>query len=281
MAACYPEKVIDSTTHQQILAKAVNVASPKAYFISQLKTGFASVAAAFYPKPVIVRFSDFKSNEYSLLLGGKEMEPHEENPMLGLRGISRYFHPSFKEAFDLECEAIRFVRNELGFTNVAVMLPFCRTTSDVVRVLDLLEANGLEKGKNGLQVWMMVEVPTNAIIAADFAKLVDGFSIGSNDLVQMTLGIDRDAGSWGQRYDASDKAVRKLISFAIIAAHKAGIPIGFCGQAPSDDPFFVQYLVENNIDSISFTSDAILQGIENIHKAETIQKELYEQLIVE
>ena len=201
--------------------------------------------------------------------------------MLGLRGISRYFHPSYRDAFAMECEALRFVRNELGFSNVAIMLPFCRTTSDVVRVLDLLKANGLERGKNGLQVWMMVEVPSNAIIAADFAKLVDGFSIGSNDLTQMTLGIDRDGGSWSQRYDASDKAVRKLITLAIHEAHKAGIPIGFCGQAPSDDPYFVQFLVENNIDSISFTSDAILQGIENIHKAETIQKELYEQLIVE
>jgi len=281
MAACYPEKVKDSTAYQQILQKSENFVSPKASFVSQLKTNFATVAAAFYPKTVIVRFSDFKSNEYSLLLGGKDIEQHEENPMLGLRGISRYFHPSYRDAFAMECEALRFVRNELGFSNVAIMLPFCRTTSDVVRVLDLLKANGLERGKNGLQVWMMVEVPSNAIIAADFAKLVDGFSIGSNDLTQMTLGIDRDGGSWSQRYDASDKAVRKLITLAIHEAHKAGIPIGFCGQAPSDDPYFVQFLVENNIDSISFTSDAILQGIENIHKAETIQKELYEQLIVE
>ncbi len=242
------------------------------YFVQKLSESIAKVAAAFYPNQVILRMSDFKTNEYASLIGGQFYEPKEENPMIGFRGASRYYDPRYMAGFGLECEAVLNVRDEMGFTNVKVMIPFCRTVNEAKKVLETMEKFGLKRGMNGLEVYVMIEIPSNVILADKFAQLFDGFSIGSNDLTQLTLGLDRDSDIVSHLFDENDEAVTTLISQAIAAAKKAGIKIGLCGQAPSDFPAFSQFLVEQGIDSISFTPDALIKGIENIAKAEKVMK---------
>ncbi|ANE49572.1 phosphoenolpyruvate synthase [Flavisolibacter tropicus] len=239
------------------------------YFIDKVSQGIATIAAAFYPKDVIVRLSDFKTNEYANLIGGKEFEPKEENPMIGFRGASRYYHPLYKDAFKLECKAVLKVRNEMGFTNVKVMIPFCRTLQEGKRVIEEMERHGLSRDYSpSLEIYLMVEIPSNVILLNEFAQVFDGFSIGSNDLTQLTLGIDRDSAIVSQLFSEQDQAVKTMLSMAIHRANEAGIKIGLCGQAPSDMPDFAQFLVEQGITSISFNPDALLKGIQNIVEAE-------------
>ncbi|MBT8307358.1 MAG: phosphoenolpyruvate synthase [Maribacter sp.] len=238
------------------------------YFIDQLSQGIATIAAAFYPKEVIVRLSDFKTNEYANLIGGEDFEPNEENPMLGFRGASRYYSELYKEGFALECAAIKKVREIMGLYNLKVMVPFCRTLEEGKKVIDRMHENGLTRGENSLEIYTMVEIPSNVILAEQFAAIFDGFSIGSNDLTQLTLGIDRDSEIMGKLFDENDLAAKRMISMAIQSAKKTNTKIGLCGQAPSDFPEYAKFLVEEGIDSISFNPDALLQGIENINKAE-------------
>lgn len=238
------------------------------YFIDNLSQGVATIAAAFYPKDVIVRMSDFKTNEYSNLLGGSDFEPKEENPMLGFRGASRYYNNLYKDGFRLECEAIRKVRDEMGLVNVKVMIPFCRTVDEGEKVIDIMKHYGLKQGVNDLEIYVMAEIPSNVIQAEEFAKIFDGFSIGSNDLTQLTLGIDRDSTIVSNLFDEQNKSAREMIGIMISKAKKVGAKIGLCGQAPSDFPEYAKFLVEQGIDSISFNSDALLKGIENVREAE-------------
>ena len=242
------------------------------YFIDKLSQGIATIAAAFYPKEVIVRLSDFKTNEYANLIGGKDFEPHEENPMLGFRGASRYYSELYRDGFALECKAIKRVRGEMGLNNLKVMVPFCRTINEGKKVLAAMKQNGLIQGQNGLEVYTMIEIPSNVILAEQFAEIFEGFSIGSNDLTQLTLGIDRDSELMGQLFDENDEAAKQMISMAIRSARNTKTKIGLCGQAPSDFPEFANFLVEEGIDSISFNPDALLQGIENINIAEKALK---------
>jgi len=238
------------------------------WFIDELAAGIATIAAAFYPREVIVRTSDFKTNEYAHLLGGELFEPVEENPMLGFRGASRYYHDLYREAFRLECAAIAKVRDAMGLTNLKVMIPFCRTVEEGKKVLALMEQYGLKRGTNGLEVYVMAEIPSNVLLAEDFGQIFDGFSIGSNDLTQLILGIDRDSSIVAGLFNEQDRAARKMIGNMITAAHEAGAKVGLCGQAPSDFPDFTEFLVRLDIDSISFNPDALLKGIANINKAE-------------
>ena len=240
----------------------------KQYFVDKLSEGIATIAAAFYPKEVIVRMSDFKTNEYANLIGGAAFEPKEENPMLGFRGASRYYHESYKDGFKLECNAISKVRDEMGLTNVKVMIPFCRTLEEGEKVIEVMKENGLERGVNHLEVYVMAEVPSNVLLAEKFAKIFDGFSIGSNDLTQLTLGIDRDSSIISSLFSEQNEAAKMMISMMIQKAKKSKSKIGLCGQAPSDFPSFAQFLVDEGIDSISFNPDALLKGIENIKIAE-------------
>lgn len=240
----------------------------KQYFIDKLSMAVSQVAAAFYPNDVIVRMSDFKTNEYALLVGGKPFEPHEENPMLGFRGASRYYNERYREGFRLECEAMKVVRNKMGLTNVKLMIPFCRTIEEGRKVVQIMETFGLKRGENGLQIYVMAEIPGNVILADEFAKIFDGFSIGSNDLTQLTLGIDRDSAIISDLFDERNPAAKWMMATVIQRARKQGAKIGLCGQAPSDYPEFANFLVEQGIDSISFNPDALLKGIENIHQAE-------------
>ncbi len=240
----------------------------KKYFTDKLAEGIGTIAAAFYPKDVIVRMSDFKTNEYADLIGGKDFEPHEENPMIGFRGASRYYNDLYRDGFRLECEAIKKVRNEMGLDNVKVMIPFCRTVEEGKKVLLEMQKSGLQRGKNNLQVYVMAEIPSNVILAEEFAQIFDGFSIGSNDLTQLTLGLDRDSTILGSMFNEQDKAVEEMIASMIKKAKAAGVHVGLCGQAPSDFPEFARFLVDQGIDSISFNPDALFKGIENIQKAE-------------
>jgi pyruvate,water dikinase len=240
----------------------------KKYFVDKLSIAVSQVAAAFYPKDVIVRMSDFKTNEYAALTGGKFFEPEEENPMLGFRGASRYYNDRYREGFRLECEAMKIVREKMGLDNVKLMIPFCRTVDEGKRVVALMEEFGLKRGSNGLEIYVMCEIPSNVILAEEFAKVFDGFSIGSNDLTQLTLGIDRDSTIISSLFDERNDAAKWMIATAIRKAKKAKANIGLCGQAPSDYPEFAQFLVEQGIDSISFNPDALIKGIENIHHAE-------------
>ena len=228
------------------------------YFVDRLSQGIAVIAAAFHPKPVILRFSDFKTNEYSHLLGGAGFEPEEENPMLGWRGASRYYHPDFKEGFMLELKAVKRVREKMGLTNLKVMIPFCRTPEEGQRVLEVMAEGGLARGQNGLEVYVMAELPSNVLQADEFAALFDGFSIGSNDLTQLVLGVDRDSQRVSSLFDERNAGVKRACTMVIEAAKKAGIKVGICGQAPSDFPDFAAFLVTQGIDSISLTPDAIL-----------------------
>jgi len=238
------------------------------YFISKLSESVATIAAAFHPKDVIVRMSDFKSNEYADLLGGRQFEPQEENPMIGFRGASRYYHSLYRDGFRLECLAMKRVREEMGFSNVKLMIPFCRTVEEGERVLETMAEAGLKRGENGLEVYVMVEIPSNVLLAEEFAKIFDGFSIGSNDLTQLTLGLDRDSVLVSPLFTEKNPAVKELIARAIKTAKACGIKIGLCGQAPSDYPEYARFLVEQGIDSISFNPDALWKGVENILAAE-------------
>ena len=238
------------------------------YFVDGLARGLSQIAAVAYPRPVIVRMSDFKTNEYAELLGGREFEPHEENPMIGFRGASRYYSPRYEAGFALECKAIRRLRRDMGFDNVVVMIPFCRSPLEADRVLATMAKHGLKRGKDGLQVYVMGEIPANVILAEAFADRFDGFSIGSNDLTQLTLGVDRDAEDLAQLFDESDAAVLWMIENLIARAHKAGANVGLCGQAPSNDPAFARLLVEAGIDSISVTPDSFVAVKRNVSEAE-------------
>lgn len=238
------------------------------FFMEKLAYGIATIAAAFYPKPVIVRMSDFKSNEYANLLGGSQFEPEEENPMIGWRGASRYYDPKYKQAFGLECQALKMVRDEMGLGNVIPMIPFCRTPEEGQKVLAEMAKYGLKRGKNGLQVYVMCELPSNVIMADEFSQVFDGFSIGSNDLTQLTLGLDRDSGLVAHIFYERHQAVKRMVQIAIAAAKRNGRKIGICGQAPSDYPEFAKFLVELGIDSISLNPDSVLKTRFEIAKME-------------
>ncbi|MDQ3101307.1 MAG: phosphoenolpyruvate synthase [Bacteroidota bacterium] len=239
------------------------------FFIKRLSYGIAKIAAAFYPNRVIVRFSDFKSNEYKNLLGGEHFEPEEENPMIGWRGASRYYSDAYREAFGLECKAIRRVREKMGLKNVVVMVPFCRTVEELKKVEGVMAEHGLVRGREGLELYLMAEVPSNIILAEEFAMHIDGFSIGSNDLTQLTLGLDRDSALVSHIYDERDPAVKAMLKMLITIAKRTGTKVGICGQGPSDYPDFAQFLVELGIDSISVTPDSLLKTINAIHEVET------------
>ncbi len=238
------------------------------FFIKRLSYGISKIAASFYPNKVIVRFSDFKSNEYYNLLGGKYFEPHEENPMIGWRGASRYYSEKYKEAFGLECRAIKRVREEIGLNNVVVMIPFCRTVEELHRVHEVMKEYGLERGREGLELFLMAEIPSNIILAAEFAKHIDGFSIGSNDLTQLALGLDRDSSLVAHLYDERNPAVKELLKMLIQVAKKMKVKVGICGQGPSDFPDFAQFLVEQGIDSISVTPDSVVKTVKAIAAVE-------------
>ncbi len=258
----------DGPAKEEIRKLTENYPDKSSYFVDKLASAVATAAAAFYPREVIVRMSDFKSNEYATLLGGSQFEPHEENPMLGFRGASRYYHPLYRDGFRLECQAMLKVRNEMGLTNVKLMIPFCRTVEEAAKVEAEMAANGLRRGENELELYVMVEIPSNVLLMTEFAKHFDGFSIGSNDLTQLTLGIDRDSALISPLFSESNPAVKELISRAIHTSKQCGRKIGLCGQAPSDDPEFAKFLVEHGIDSISFNPDALFKGMANMVAAE-------------
>jgi len=256
-ALAYPR--LKPELREAIDALCAGYPDPVSFYVDKLTEGIATLGAAFFPKPVIVRMSDFKSNEYSSLTGGKQYEPEEENPMLGFRGASRYISDSFRECFELECRALKKVRDEMGLTNVEIMVPFVRTESEAVKVIELLRSNGLERGKNGLRVIMMCEIPSNAILADQFLQHFDGFSIGSNDMTQLTLGLDRDSGIVAGQFDERDPAVKAMLAMAIQACHKAGKYVGICGQGPSDHPDLAEWLMELGIDAISLNPDTVVE----------------------
>jgi len=259
LALIHFDQLEDESVQAQIAELTKRYENKPQFFIDHLAQGIGTIAAAFHPKPVIVRLSDFKSNEYANLLGGKQFEPKEENPMLGWRGASRYYDENYREAFALECQAFKKVREEMGLNNLIPMIPFCRTPEEGKQVLEEMAKHGLKRGENGLQVYVMCEIPSNVILAEDFAEIFDGFSIGSNDLTQLTLGLDRDSSLVAHLFDERNKAVKKMVSMAIEAAKKAGCKIGICGQAPSDYPEFAEFLVKAGIDSISLNSDTVLK----------------------
>jgi len=236
------------------------------YFVDKLSYGLATIGTAFYGKDVIVRFSDFKSNEYYNLLGGKYFEPHEENPMIGWRGASRYYSKNYKEAFGLECKAIKRVREEYGLKNIIVMLPFVRTVEECKLVMKTMEEYGLKRGENGLKVYIMCEIPSNVILADMFCTIVDGFSIGSNDLTQLTLGLDRDSELVAHLYNENNLAVKRMLSNVIKTCKENGTKVGICGQGPSDSKEFAEFLVNEGIDSMSLTPDSIVKTIINLSK---------------
>jgi pyruvate,water dikinase len=256
------------------IARRIGEEDPREFFIRRLSEGIARIAAAFYPKPVIVRMSDFKSNEYAMLIGGEEFEPTEENPMLGFRGASRYYDERYREGFELECLALQRVRDDMGLVNVKTMIPFCRTVMEAERVVALMAEFGLQQGKHELEIYAMCELPANVIYADEFLRVFDGYSIGSNDLTQLTLGLDRDSEMVAHLFDERDGAVEKMVTIAIEAAHRAGKKIGICGQAPSDYPEFARFLVEKGITSISLNPDTVLQTTHVILEAEKAAKPL-------
>jgi pyruvate,water dikinase len=262
----HPKAILDYPNIDADLKKAVESvarghASPRAFYVDKVVEGVATIAAAFYPRPVIVRLSDFKSNEYRKLIGGSRYEPDEENPMLGFRGASRYISGEFQDAFAMECEALKRARNEMGLSNIEIMVPFVRTVRQAERVVAMLAERGLKRGVDGLRIIMMCEVPSNAILAEQFLEHFDGMSIGSNDLTQLTLGLDRDSGleQLAGDFDERDPAVKALISRAIAACRAAGKYVGICGQGPSDHPDFADWLADEGIGSISLNPDSVVE----------------------
>jgi pyruvate,water dikinase len=259
----HPKALLDfsnqpESVKAQIRPLMAGYADPVSFYVERLAEGIATLSAAFAPETVIVRLSDFKSNEYANLIGGEQYEPHEENPMIGFRGASRYIDPSFSDCFALECHAVKKVREEMGLTNCWIMIPFVRTLEEGRKVIEILEANGLKRGVNGLKVIMMCEVPSNALLADQFLDIFDGFSIGSNDLTQLTLGLDRDSGIVAHLFDERDPAVKKLLSLAIEAARRKGKYIGICGQGPSDHPDLADWLLQQGIESVSLNPDTVI-----------------------
>jgi pyruvate,water dikinase len=268
LALLKPRSVESKADRARIARLTDGWESPEEYFVAQLASGVARIAAAQYPRPVIVRTSDFKTNEYARLIGGAAFEPHEENPMIGWRGASRYYSADYRDGFALECRALKRVREDMGFANVIVMIPFCRTPGEADRVLEVMAANGLERGKAGLEVYVMCEIPANVVLAEQFAARFDGFSIGSNDLTQLVLGVDRDSARLRDLFDEQNEAVTRMIRSVIDSAHAAGRKVSLCGQAPSDRPAFVEFLVAAGIDSVSVTPDSFLRVKTNIAAAE-------------
>jgi pyruvate,water dikinase len=268
LALLHPERVADPAARATIQELTHGYVDPTEYFVDRLAEGVGVIAAAFYPREVIVRLSDFKSNEYAGLLGGRAFEPLEANPMLGFRGAYRYAHPHYREGFALECRAMRRVRDEMGLTNVKLMIPFCRTPEEGERVVALLGEHGLRRGERGLEVYVMCEIPSNVLQAREFARIFDGFSIGSNDLTQLVLGVDRDSELVAPIFDERNPAVLTMVASVIEAARAGGRKIGICGQAPSDYPEFTRFLVERGITSISLNPDALIRGLDAIAAAE-------------
>ncbi len=268
MALLRFDELRDEATKQEISELTAGFVDRGEYFVERLSRGLARIAAAFYPRPAIVRMSDFKTNEYAGLLGGAQFEPDEDNPMIGFRGASRYYSPIYRDGFALECQAIRRLRSDLGFNNVGVMIPFCRSIDEADRVLEVMRENGLELGVDGLEVYVMCEIPSNVVLASEFAARFDGFSIGSNDLTQLTLGVDRDSELLSHLFDEQNPAVEWMITNVIREAHKAGAKVGLCGQAPSDHPEFARFLVECGIDSISVTPDSFVRVKQQVAQAE-------------
>jgi len=267
MAIKHPEKV-DDATREKISTISTAYDSPEDFFVKTLAEGVATIAAAVYPKPCVVRMSDFKSNEYATLLGGTFFEPEEDNPMIGFRGASRYTHPAYAEGFALECAAMKRVRDEMGLVNVKLMIPFCRRVEEGEKVLASMAAHGLKRGDNGLEVYVMCEIPNNVIQIDAFAKLFDGFSIGSNDLTQLTLGVDRDSEIVAFDFDERDPGVKEMIRLAVEGAKRNGRHSGLCGQAPSDYPEMAEYLVEIGIDSMSLNPDTVLTTTRHVLEVE-------------
>lgn len=273
MALVRYEALRDEAAKRAIATLTAGYADRTEYFVEKLARGLARLAASLHPKPVIVRTSDFKTNEYAGLLGGAEFEPHEDNPMIGFRGASRYYSALYREGFALECRAIRRLRNEMGFRNVVVMIPFCRSPAEADKVLAVMAENGLKRGEDGLEVYVMCEIPSNVILARDFAARFDGFSIGSNDLTQLTLGVDRDSAELASLFDEEDAAVKWMIAHVIAEARAAGAKIGLCGQAPSDNPAFAAFLVEAGINSISVSPDSFVAVKQAVAAAERKQQQ--------
>ena len=269
MALVKYDALKDQAAKEEIASITAGYDDKTEYFVEHLARGLARIAATLYPKPAIVRMSDFKTNEYAGLIGGAEFEPQEENPMIGFRGASRYYSPRYREGFALECKAIKRLREEMGFDNVIMMIPFCRSIAEADKVLSVMAENGLKRDVKGLQVYVMCEIPSNVILANEFAERFDGFSIGSNDLTQLTLGVDRDSGELAGLFDEEDAAVEWMIGSVIQAAHKAGAKVGLCGQAPSDRPEFAAFLVDCGIDSISVSPDSFAAVKAIVAKRET------------
>jgi pyruvate,water dikinase len=270
----HPKAILEYPNIDPDLKKAVESvarghASPSAFYVDKLTEGIATIAAAFWPKPVIVRMSDFKSNEYRKLIGGSRYEPEEENPMLGFRGASRYIADSFAECFAMECQAMKRVRNDMGLTNVEIMIPFVRTLKEAAQVESLLAQHGLKRGENGLRLIMMCEIPSNAMLAEQFLQYFDGFSIGSNDLTQLTLGLDRDSGLVAEGFDERDPAVKALLSMAIAACRAQGKYVGICGQGPSDHADFAEWLMQEGIASISLNPDTVIETWQRLGAVKT------------
>jgi pyruvate,water dikinase len=273
MALVEFDTIKNEETRRQIAEVTAAYSDKSEYFVDQLSRGLARIAASVYPKPAIVRMSDFKTNEYASLIGGTQFEPKEENPMIGFRGASRYYSDAYRPGFALECRAIERLRQHIGLDNVVVMVPFCRSTSEAQKVLAVMAENGLVRGDGGLEIYMMCEIPSNVILAAKFAQHFDGFSIGSNDLTQLTLGVDRDSGELAELFDEQDDAVKWMIQHAISEVKTAGAKIGLCGQAPSDHPEFARFLVECGIDSISVTPDGFVAVKQAVAAAEADNQE--------
>ncbi|MCT7973322.1 phosphoenolpyruvate synthase [Laspinema olomoucense] len=272
LALIHFDKLEDQAVKSEIAELTKLYSHKPDFFVDKLAHGIGTIAAAFYPNPVVVRMSDFKSNEYANLLGGKQFEPKEENPMIGWRGASRYYDPNYTEAYGLECVALKRVRDDMGLTNVIPMIPFCRTPDEGRKVLETMEKYGLKRGENGLQVYVMCEIPSNVILAEQFAEVFDGFSIGSNDLTQLTLGLDRDSSLVAHIFDERNQAVKDMVTMVIQTAKKTGRKIGICGQAPSDYPEFARFLVELGIDSISLNPDSVMKTLLDIAKLEETMK---------
>src|SRR5581483_4360597 len=268
LALVHPERVEDETERRALLHLTRNYAQPSDFFVQKLSEGIGVIAAAFYPKPVIVRMSDFKTNEYANLLGGRYFEPKEENPMLGFRGAARYAHPAYAEGFALECEAIRYARQRLGLTNIKLMIPFCRRIEEGERVIARMKELGLERGKDALEIYVMCEIPNNVLLIDEFSRIFDGFSIGSNDLTQLTLGVDRDSDIVAFDFDERDPGVKQMIRLAVEGCKRNQRHSGLCGQAPSDFPEFADFLVRLGIDSISLNPDAVVKMTRRILELE-------------
>ena len=268
MALVNPERIASAAARKVIEQLVRNYARPADYFIEKLSEGIGTIAAAFYPKPVIVRLSDFKTNEYARLLGGEGFEPKEENPMLGFRGASRYAHPAYAAGFALECAALRRVRDDMGMTNVRIMVPFCRRTAEAQQVIDTMSSHGLKRGENGLEIYVMCEIPNNVIQIDAFARLFDGFSIGSNDLTQLTLGVDRDSEIVAFDFDERDPGMLEMLKLAITGAKRNGRHVGICGEAPANYPEIARYVTQLGINSISVNPSSVLRTMQVVSDAE-------------